>query len=64
MIQNLTSTKISLYYDRTESQNDPIAFQLDLKQLTNADGDDIYVTEPFSPPRQPFKIDVSDILIF
>lgn len=60
MLNNLTSAKISLYNDKLDNQT-AISFELDLTRIANGDNDsdDIYVTQPFEPPRQPFKIDVS-----
>lgn len=64
LIHNLTSVQISLYYDKNEVPEQPISFTLDLKKIGGAnDENDIYITQPFQPPRQPFKIDVRDILM-
>lgn len=60
MLNNLTSAKISLYNDKMDNQT-AISFELDLTRIANEDDEsgDIYVTQSFEPPRQPFKIDVS-----
>lgn len=59
LLSNLTSVQISLYYEKSEIPAKPVSFNLDLKKITNDDGEStLYVTQPFQPPRQPFKIDV------
>lgn len=59
LIHNLTSVQISLFYDKNGVPLRPISFSLDLKKIEGTDDtDDLYITQPFQPPRQPFKIDV------
>lgn len=59
LIHNLTSVQISLFYDKNDVPQRPISFSLDLKKIDGKNGtDDLYITQPFQPPRQPFKIDV------
>lgn len=59
LIHNLTSVQISLFYDKNNVPQRPISFNLDLKKIDGTnDTDSLYITQPFQPPRQPFKIDV------
>ncbi|XP_037039189.1 hemicentin-1-like isoform X2 [Bradysia coprophila] len=59
LIHNLTSVQISLFYDKNNIPPRPIIFSLELEKTQGEDGaDDLYITKPFQPPRQPFKIDI------
>lgn len=59
LIHNLTSVQISLFYDKNEQPQKPFSFTLNLKKIAGTnETDDLYITQPFQPPRQPFKIDV------
>lgn len=58
LLNNLTSVQISVHYEKSDVPSKPISFKLDLEKIINADGEELYITEPFQPPRQPFKIDV------
>lgn len=62
LLNNLTSVQISLYYDKSEQPAKPVTFSLNLRKITNDDDGEqtLYVTQPFQPPRQPFKIDVNN----
>lgn len=62
LIYNLTSVQISLFYDKNNVPERPIIFSLALEQIPGKYGaEDLYITKPFQPPRQPFKIDVRKI---
>ena len=68
LLHNLTNVQISLHYDKGKAPAKPISFNLPLRKLTErtrkGENEEIYVTMPFQPPRQQFKIDVSLAFFF
>lgn len=58
MLQNLTKAQITLHNDKYDG-NPIISFALELENVVGSDGSVLYVTQPFQPPRQAFKIEVS-----
>lgn len=65
MLTNLTKAQITIHNDKYDD-NPVISFALELEKVVNTDGDTLYVTHPFQPPRRAFKIEVSiyDVLTF
>lgn len=57
-ITNLTNVHVALFNEQDPKK--PFSFSLGLKKIPSNDSNeidgDIYVTTPFQPPRQPFKI--------
>lgn len=61
LIHNITITTIKQYVNANANGNE---FQFDLPLRKEViDGKDTYLTEPFDPPRQQFKISVSELKI-
>lgn len=56
LITNLTNVQVALFNEQDTKKQ--FSFGLGLKKILSSDeiDGDIYVTTPFEPPRQPFKI--------